>query len=201
MNDEMILKNLLSTINNYDIFDFIAKVSSLNLIPHNQNKSIIFDIIIDNVLRNCSNFSVARNKMSRRKFEDIVNNCMKLSLSAYIDPIEVPFVYRIIKKKIIITEVKDFSFTKSPYEIHQEYLKVFCDQNDKLCYISKHKRRVEWIKKHLQDIIKHYHLDSVNWKIDDLLIVNEDIVSNEYYHLKQKILLYTDISKDSINKI
>lgn len=110
-------------------------------------------------------------------------------------------IINIIKKKIIITEVKDFSFTKSPYEIHQEYLKVFCDQNDKLCYISKHKRRVEWMKKHLQDIIKHYHLDSVNWKIDDLLIVNEDIVSNEYYHLKQKILLYTDISKDSINKI
>lgn len=110
-------------------------------------------------------------------------------------------IINVKKKKIIIAEVKDFSFSKSPYEMYQEYLKVFCDQNDKLCYISKHKRRVEWMKKHLQDIIIHYHLDPVKWKIDDILIVNEDIVCNEYYHLEQKILLYSDISQSSINRI
>ena len=105
------------------------------------------------------------------------------------------------KKKIIVAEVKDFSFTKSPYEMHQEYLRVFCDQKGELCYISKHKRRVAWIKNHIDDIIKHYNLSHEKWKIDDVLILNEQIISNEYYHINQKTILYADISKESINKI
>ena len=105
------------------------------------------------------------------------------------------------KKKIIVAEVKDFSFTKSPYEMHQEYLRVFCDQKDKLCYISKHKRRVTWMKNHIEDIIKHYNLDHGNWKIDDILILNEQIISNEYFHINQKTILFADISKESINNI
>ncbi len=105
------------------------------------------------------------------------------------------------KKKIIVAEVKDFSFTKSPYEMHQEYLRVFCDQKGELCYISKHKRRVAWIKNHIDDIIKHYNLAHGKWKIDDVLILNEQIISNEYYHINQKTILYADISKESINNI
>ena len=49
MNDEIILENMLSIIGNYDVYDFIARVSSLNLIQHNQNKSIVFNIIIDTI--------------------------------------------------------------------------------------------------------------------------------------------------------
>ena len=50
-----------------------------------------------------------------------------------------------------VVEVKNFGFSKTPYEMHQEYLRIFCDNGDKLCYISKHKRRVEWIKAHIDD--------------------------------------------------
>lgn len=117
-----------------------------------------------------------------------------------IGDIDVLIIYP-IKKKIIVAEVKDFSFTKSPYEMHQEYLRVFCDQKGELCYISKHKRRVAWIKNHIDDIIKHYNLSHGKWKIDDVLILNEQIISNEYYHINQKNILYADISKESINKI
>ena len=105
------------------------------------------------------------------------------------------------KKKIIVAEVKDFSYTKSPYEMHQEYLRVFCDQKDKLCYISKHKRRVNWMKNHIEDIITHYNLAQGKWKIDDVLILNEEIISNEFFHINQKAILYADISKKSINNI
>ena len=105
------------------------------------------------------------------------------------------------KKKIIVVEVKNFNFSKTPYEMHQEYLKIFCDYGDKLCYISKHKRRVKWIKEHIDDVLVHYKLSGKNWKVDDLLIVNEDIISSEYYHQKQKIMLYSDIDKKAISNI
>lgn len=105
------------------------------------------------------------------------------------------------KKKILVIEVKNFGFSKTPFEMHQEYLRIFCDNGSKLCYISKHKRRVEWVKAHIDDVLIQYGLQKGNWKVDDLLIVNEAIISNEYYHKNQKILLYTDIDKKHMSSI
>ena len=105
------------------------------------------------------------------------------------------------KKRIIVGEVKDFSFSKSPYEMQQQYLSVFCDNGKKLCYISKHKRRVDWVKNHLDDVIEHYRLPKGNWKVDDILILSEPIISNEYYHKKQKCILFSDISEKTIFRL
>jgi len=105
------------------------------------------------------------------------------------------------KKKIIVVETKDFTFSKTPYEMHRQYLNVFCDDDKNLCYISKHKKRVEWIKNHIADVIIEYKLDMIKWKVEDLLITSEPIVSNEYYHKKQKMLLYSEISDARIKSI
>lgn len=105
------------------------------------------------------------------------------------------------KHRIIVGEVKDFSFTKSSYEMYQEYQRVFCDNGSKLCYVSKHKRRVQWIKDHINDVIKHYDLPKEKWSVQDVLITNEVIISNEIYHKNQNILLYSEISEKSIMKL
>ena len=42
--DKRKLDSLISTIEKYDIYDFICRLSSLNLLIENQNKSILFDI-------------------------------------------------------------------------------------------------------------------------------------------------------------
>ena len=103
--------------------------------------------------------------------------------------------------RIIVGEVKDFSYTKSSYEMYEEYQRVFCDNGSKLCYISKHKRRVQWIKDHINDIIKQYNLPKGNWSVQDVFITNEVIVSNEIYHKNQKILLYSEINEKKILKL
>ena len=46
VSDNEILNNLLLDLKNYDIYNFLERVSSLNLIPQNQNKCMIFDTII-----------------------------------------------------------------------------------------------------------------------------------------------------------
>ena len=35
------LEDIITELQNYDIFDFLSKVSALNLLPHNQNKCIV----------------------------------------------------------------------------------------------------------------------------------------------------------------
>lgn len=99
------------------------------------------------------------------------------------------------KKVIIVCEVKDFSFAKSPYEIHLEYTKLFCDNGNKLCYVSKHKERVKWIENHIGDVIIDFRLKPGKWKVKDVLIVSNEITSNLIYHKDQKIITYAELSK------
>ena len=77
----------------------------------------------------------------------------------------------------------------------------FCDKGDKLCYVSKHKRRVAWIKEHISDVISHYGLENGTWSVGEVMIVNEIIVSNEYYHKHQKIVLFSDITEKLIKSL
>ena len=106
-----------------------------------------------------------------------------------------------IKKRIVVCEVKDFSYTKNAYEMYQEYQSVFCDNGSKLCYISKHKRRLNWVKEHIEDVIKYYNLPAGNWTVRDLLITNEVIIGNEVYHMNQTILLYSELNEKRVLKI
>lgn len=105
------------------------------------------------------------------------------------------------KRKIIVIETKDFSFAKSPYELNQQYSNIFCDKDKKLCHITRHKKRVDWIEKHVDDIIKDFSLEPFHWKVEDALVVSEPIVSNEFYNKNQKIILFSEISELTINKL
>lgn len=106
------------------------------------------------------------------------------------------------RNKIIVAEVKDFSYSKNPYEMHREYMNIFCnDEDGHLCYIAKHKKRVNWIREHIDDVVAHYRLPKGKWKVDDVLIVSEAIISNDFYSKGQKILLFSEINEQRIMKI
>ena len=94
VSDNEILNNLLLDLKNYDIYNFLGRVSSLNLIPQNQNKCMIFDIVTDCILNKDLSFFTGTNIMGKAKFEKIISECMKLSIAYSIDPIEEPFIYR-----------------------------------------------------------------------------------------------------------
>ena len=48
--DKDIVENILKEIKKYDVYDIIAKLSALNLIPENQNKATIIEPIIAAIL-------------------------------------------------------------------------------------------------------------------------------------------------------
>ena len=50
--DTVKIQSLINEIAKYDVFDFIARISSLNLLIENQNKSILFDALIAGLLTN-----------------------------------------------------------------------------------------------------------------------------------------------------
>ena len=116
------------------------------------------------------------------------------------------FAYKIIRK--MNSELKAQGFFTMAGRVNKKYFlektcynKMFCDKGEKLCYYSKHSRRVEWIKSHINDVVSHYKLTGDKWKVDDVLILSEPFPSNEYYHRNKKILLYADLSERNIMSI
>lgn len=102
------------------------------------------------------------------------------------------------QKKIVLIEAKDFNSVKNYYELHNEYQNLFVDTDDKKCFLTKHKRRVKWVEEHINDVIIHYHLPNVKYKVyymfvtseycpsKDTLITNENIYSIK--ELNEKII-------------
>ena len=104
------------------------------------------------------------------------------------------------KQKIVVGEVKDFSFAKSPYEMDQEYKRIFVD-GEKPCYMTKHKRRVAWIKAHIDDVKKHFGLPDGKWTVKAAMFVSDDVVSNAFYHQHETIIVYSQITEKLIKSV
>ncbi|MBR3446368.1 MAG: hypothetical protein IKH27_00995 [Oscillospiraceae bacterium] len=105
------------------------------------------------------------------------------------------------KKKIVVIEAKEFSFSKTAYEMYREYLKLFCDSDKGPCYITKHKKRVAWVKDHITELVEQYHLNHGKWLVSDALVVNQPIVCNDFYHCQQKIVLFSELSTEVLDKL
>ena len=137
---------------------------------------------------------VVREKLSKingKKIADSNNNVLGDIDVFYIIP---------DAKKIVVGEVKDFSFAKNPYEMDQEYQRIFVD-GDKPCYMTKHKRRAAWIKDHLEDVRAHFSLPDGKWSVKTVMFVSEEIVSNLFYHQGEKIIVYSDINEENVKSI
>ena len=105
------------------------------------------------------------------------------------------------KCNIYVAEVKQFNFSRNPYEMHQEYLKMFIDSNQKKCFVTKHNLRVLWIKEHIEDLIIQYKLETSSWKIIGLFIVDELLISPKAYNKSINFISYDDLSLSKIRKI
>lgn len=101
---------------------------------------------------------------------------------------------------VYIAEVKDFSFSRNPYEIQQEYQKMFVDNKNK-CFVTKHNRRVCWVQNHLEDLISQYQLENISWEIRGLFIVSEPLISNHVYDQNIEVIYKAELSIDRIRDI
>lgn len=101
---------------------------------------------------------------------------------------------------IYVAEVKDFKFSRNPYEIQLEYQKMFVDGEEK-CFATKHNNRVSWVKNHLEDLKQQYGLKSGPWKVKGLFIVSEQLVSNHVYKQNIEVIFKAELSIERIRAI
>lgn len=172
--------------NTKEMKDYISKIN--NLRGKNFN-NLVFEYIntIDNLI-------VDKNvkKINNLKIEDDNKNSLG----------DIDILYINLKnKRIVLVEAKDFNFVKNYYELYNEYQRLFLDTDDKKCFLSKHKRRVEWVKKHIKDILQHYSLEEGNWQVTYMFITSEHCAANESFDMKEKIYSINEINEHLLKNI
>ena len=94
--DYIEMKCIINEVKKYDIFDFISRVSALNLVPENQNKSILFDALIGSLLTINRSEYTSTIKMSSGKFRKIINQIDNMNLKMELDPAETVFIENVM---------------------------------------------------------------------------------------------------------
>ena len=87
---------LREELKNYNLIDFVKKVSALMLFPQNQSKSVIFQSMISTALSIPKEEMNENNNMSAGKFNKIVKRFSSLYRIINVDPPEFPFVLPVI---------------------------------------------------------------------------------------------------------
>lgn len=105
------------------------------------------------------------------------------------------------RKRIVLVEVKDFNFSKSPYEMDCEYQKLFVDKGNKKCFATKHRNRASWVNDHLEDLKIQYGLVGNGWSVKDIFIVSEPIISNAFYGAGTTIITYAEMTKGRLKRV
>lgn len=74
------LKDIADEIKKYDVYDVLARISGLNLMPHNQNKSVLLDSLIAGImnitLRQSRLSGVARATFPDKQSHLVINYCI-----------------------------------------------------------------------------------------------------------------------------
>lgn len=90
------MESIINQLKNYDIYDFLSRVSGLYLLSENQNKGVLLDALIQAVLYNDRSKFKSKAIMSSGRFKAIIRELNNLSLKAAIDPPENAYVENIM---------------------------------------------------------------------------------------------------------
>lgn len=99
-------------------------------------------------------------------------------------------------RTIYAIEVKKFKYSKNPYEIKKEYDKMF-DDSKVASFATKHKKRVDWLKSHIDDIKQEYGLQNKKWRIEGLFVVSEPLISKDIFKKDIKYITISELCADS----
>lgn len=156
-----------------------SKISKLNGVEFNNE---IFEI-----LKTYTGLQVYKNvsKINSKKLKD--------SMGLDLGDIDILCIHK-SKKRIILIETKNFNFSRNPYEIYSEYLKMFVDKDNKKSFSTKHKRREEWINENIEEVYTEYGICDINYKVSRMFILSDYLVSNDIYRTNEKIITKSELT-------
>lgn len=174
------------TSESQEMVELIGKIS--------KSRGAAFNELIVDIIQDMNEFTIFPNvkKINGKKISNLQGNTL--------GDIDILIIDK-VTDKIIAAEVKDFHFSRNPYEIQQEYLKMFVDKDKMKCFATKHTRRVKWLKEHIQDVKIQYGLDDREWDIKGIFIVSKPLISNAIYKQNIKCISRAELCAEIIRNI
>lgn len=216
--DKDIIEDILKEIKKYDVYDIVAKLSALNLVPENQNKATIIEPIIAAILTLPKDELTSKYKISMGKFKRIIQSIENMGLTSAIDPPENTFIDRVmfynnyniftginyIPGYILQAVINTIYTSETQFNIDFSkqisllinFILEISDYASKKVDIS-----IEKMKKY--DEIPNIVIPDSNRleKLKECLIIREDIVNRMLNDTELISLLYSDFESEDLENI
>lgn len=88
---------------------------------------------------------------------------------------------------ILSIECKKINFGRNAREIANELVRFYEDSDDKKSWISKHKKRHEWIKSNTEKFVKQFSLKNQEYKIRSIILTSEAIPTMFFHDIDPEI--------------
>ena len=85
-----------------------------------------------------------------------------------------------LTKTFFPVEAKSLTVAKTPSEVRNEFDSLFRDTEDKICAVSHHLERIEWLKHHIKDVLEEFGIDpndAPSWTIKPILVLDKNLLS------------------------
>lgn len=103
------------------------------------------------------------------------------------------------RRIIRVIECKDLAIARAPYEWKRELDDLFRGTKRKRSIIEKHGLRTQWVQDNLNSVLEELSIvREGHWKVEPLLVVNEEIFSPHLYPSPIKVVPFRKLSEDLI---
>jgi len=83
-----------------------------------------------------------------------------------------------VSQRLMAVETKDRAIARNPSEVAREIESLFIDKANRPCVVSRHQKRVNWTREHLDEVLSYLKIArSGRWRVDAVLVVDEEILS------------------------
>lgn len=100
------------------------------------------------------------------------------------------------KKRIYLIETKRFYYSRNPSELDNEIKEMFVDTDKTKSFLTKELLRKEWFEEHINDVISHFKLKGIGWKIRYTFLTYKPLLSSYFV---DTALNHIDIKNISLN--
>jgi hypothetical protein len=106
-------------------------------------------------------------------------------------------VIDVSRASIYVLECKNLAFARTPYELATELRALTESTDHNRSLIAKHKRRVVWLKEHLDTVIEWANLDPLKaWSVRSAVVVDEHAMSPKLQDVGEPVFSIQDLHED-----
>ncbi|MDA4112028.1 MAG: hypothetical protein OK439_05775 [Thaumarchaeota archaeon] len=98
--------------------------------------------------------------------------------------------------RVLVTECKDLSAARTPYEMANEFNELFVGRAGKKSIVEKHQARNLWVKENLKAVLAFLKLDlKAEWKVIPLIVVDQPLPATYIRESPIQVLSFEEIKR------